>query len=98
MPPPHINKTSGNHVTRGQRLVLTCSVSVNWNIMVNLAWTLPNNNAKFPRLKFPEPTSRNVSIGGSYLKVVEQRLELDRVDMEVSQVITTNQGPVFLVT
>ena len=31
---------------------------------------------------FPEPVSKNVSIGGSYLKVVEQKLQLNRVDKE----------------
>ena len=81
VPPPHINKTSGSHITRGQTLVLTCSVSVNWNIMVNLAWNIPNSNPN-GRLLLPEPRSRNVSIGGSYLKGVAQKLELRRVDME----------------
>ena len=69
MPPPHINKTSGSHVTAGETLVLTCSVSVNWNIMVSLSWSLPNQHAAAPRLLLPDPVSRNVSIGGSYLKV-----------------------------
>ena len=82
VPPPHINKTSGNHVTAGESLVLTCSVSVNWNVMVSLAWAAPNKFARFPRLLLHDPVSRNVSIGGSYLKVVEQKLELHRVDKE----------------
>ena len=69
-------------MTAGESLVLTCSVSVNWNVMVNLAWAAPNKLARFPRLLLHDPVSRNVSIGGSYLKVVEQKLELHRVDKE----------------
>ena len=36
VPPPHINRTSGSHVTMGKTLVLTCSVSVSWSVMVHL--------------------------------------------------------------
>ena len=82
VPPPHINKTSGSHVTLGETLVLTCTVSVSWNIMVSLSWQLPNREATQPRLVLPEPVSRNVSIGGTNLKVVEQKLQLHRVDKE----------------
>ena len=66
----------------GETLILTCSVSINWNIMVDLSWKLPNKFARSPRLLLPDPVSRNVSIGGSYLKVVEQKLQLHRVDKE----------------
>ena len=79
VPPPHINKTSGSHVTLGETLVLTCTVSVSWNIMVSLSWDLPNKQAR-PFL--PDPVSRNVSIGGTNLKVVEQKLQLHRVSRE----------------
>ena len=82
VPPPHINRTSGNHVTLGETLVLTCSVSVAWSVVVHLDWTLPNPAANTPRLLLPEPISRNVSIGGSFLKVVEQKLQLHRVSRE----------------
>ena len=82
MPPPHINRTSGSHVTVGETLVLTCSVSVNWNVMVSLSWAPPAARARPPRLLLLDPTSRNVSIGGSHLKVVEQTLKLHRVDKE----------------
>ena len=34
VPPPHINKTSGEHVTTGQTLVLTCTITVDWSIQV----------------------------------------------------------------
>ena len=34
VPPPHINKTSGEHVTAGQTLVLTCTITVDWSIQV----------------------------------------------------------------
>ena len=82
VPPPHINRTSGSHVTVGETLVLTCSISVNWNVMVRLSWNLPNRAAKQPRLLLPDPISRNVSIGGTHLKVVEQKLQLNNVDKE----------------
>ena len=62
--------------------MLTCTVSVSWNIMVSLSWDLPNSQATQPRLVLPEPVSRNVSIGGTNLKVVEQKLKLHRVDKE----------------
>jgi len=82
VPPPHINRTSGSHVTVGETLVLTCSISVNWNVMVRLSWNLPNRAARQPRLLLPDPISRNVSIGGTHLKVVEQKLQLNNVDKE----------------
>lgn len=82
VPPPHINRTSGSHVTVGETLILTCSISVNWNVMVSLSWNLPNKRARQPRLLLPDPISRNVSIGGSHLKVVEQKLKLHKVDKE----------------
>ena len=82
VPPPHINRTSGSHVTMGETLVLTCSVAVSWTVMVSLDWELPNDDARRPRLLLPEPVSRNVSIGGSFLKVVEQQLQLHKVDKE----------------
>ena len=63
----------------GETLVLTCTVSVSWNNWVSLSWDLPNKQAR-PFL--PDPVSRNVSIGGSYLKVVEQKLTLHRVSRE----------------
>ena len=59
---------------------MTCSVSVSWTVMVRLSWNLPNKAASPPRLLLPDPTSRNVSIGGTHLKVVEQKLVLHNVD------------------
>jgi len=82
VPPPHINRTSGSHVTMGQTLVLTCSVSVSWSVMVHLDWQLPNEAANSPRLLMPDAKARNVSVGGSFLKVVERQLQLHRVDKE----------------
>jgi len=82
VPPPHINRTSGSHVTMGQTLVLTCSVSVSWSVMVHLDWQLPNDAATSPRLLMPDAKARNVSVGGSFLKVVERQLQLHRVDKE----------------
>ena len=64
----------------GGALVMTCSVSVSWSVMVRLSWSLPNKAASTPRLLLPDPTSRNVSIGGTHLKVVEQKLVLNNVD------------------
>ena len=69
VPPPHINRTSGEHVTVGQSLTLSCTITVDWGVMVRLSWQLPNKYAVAPRLHQPEPISRNVSIGGSHLKV-----------------------------
>ena len=69
VPPPTINRTSGSHVSMGEKLVLTCSVSVSWSQMVRLSWNLPNPSALPPRLLLPDPISRNVSVGGSHLKV-----------------------------
>ena len=69
VPPPTITRTSGSHVTTGERLVMTCSVSVSWAQMVRLSWNLPNPSALPPRLLLPDPVSRNVSVGGSHLKV-----------------------------
>ena len=61
VPPPTITRTSGSHVTTGERLVMTCSVSVSWAQMVRLSWNLPNPSALPPRLLLPDPVSRYVS-------------------------------------
>jgi len=82
VPPPHINKTSGEHVTIGQTLVLTCSITVDWSIQVRLRWSVPDENSKMGRLERPSPVSKNVTIGGKPLKVVEQRLVVLRVVKE----------------
>ncbi len=34
VPPPYINKTSGEHVTVGQNMVLTCTITVEWSVQV----------------------------------------------------------------
>ena len=81
VPPPQIRRESGPHQTAGAALVLSCSVSVGWGVMVRLAWAVPGPAAP-PRLLLPDPTSRNVSIGGSHLKVVEQKLVLNNVNKE----------------
>ena len=81
VPPPQIERPpQQGQVTVGGKLVLTCSVSVSWTVMVRLTWILPNKAAAPPRLLLPDPTSRNVSIGGTHLKVVEQQLVLNNVD------------------
>ena len=81
VPPPQIERDpESGQVTVGGKLVLTCSVSVSWSVMVRLTWILPNKSAASPRLLLPDPTSRNVSIGGTHLKVVEQKLILNNVD------------------
>jgi len=82
VPPPHINKTSGEHVTVGQKLVLTCSITVDWSIMVRLTWSVPNKAKMIGRLENHERTSRNVTIGGKPMKVVEQKLVVLRVEQE----------------
>lgn len=81
VPPPQIERApEEGHITVGGKLVMTCSVSVSWSVMVRLTWILPNKSAASPRLLLPDPTSRNVSIGGTHLKVVEQQLILNNVD------------------
>lgn len=82
VPPPHINRTSGSHVTVMETLALTCTITVDWGVMVRLSWQLPNKDAITPRLLLPEPVSRNVSLGGSHLKVVEQKILLHNVEKE----------------
>jgi hypothetical protein len=47
---------------------------------VRLTWSLPNMAANMPRLDLPEPVSRNVTLGGKPLKVVEQRLVITQVN------------------
>ena len=69
VPPPTIKRVSGGHVTTGETLVLSCSVSVSWAVMVRLSWNLPNPAALPPRLLLPDPVSKNVSVGGTHLKV-----------------------------
>ena len=69
VPPPTIARVSGAHVTTGETLVLSCSVSVSWAVMVRLSWNLPNPAALPPRLLLPDPVSKNVSVGGTHLKV-----------------------------
>jgi hypothetical protein len=41
--------------------------------------------ANMPRLDLPEPVSRNVTLGGKPLKVVEQRLVLTQVQFTNNQ-------------
>ena len=50
--------------------------------MVRLSWDRPNPSALPPRLILPDPVSKNVSIGGMNLKVVEQKLILRNVNKE----------------
>ena len=61
---------------------MTCSVSVSWSVMVRLSWDRPNPSALPPRLLLPDPVSRNVSVGGTHLKTVEQKLILRNVNKE----------------
>ncbi|XP_023347785.1 vascular endothelial growth factor receptor 1, partial [Eurytemora carolleeae] len=82
VPPPHINKTSGEHVTAGQTLVLTCTITVDWSIQVRLSWSVPNTSKNVARIETPDPISRNVTLGGKPFKVVEQRLRISNAEQE----------------
>jgi hypothetical protein len=82
VPPPHINKTSGEHVTVGQTLVLTCTITVDWSIQVRLSWSVPNSSKKIAGFETPDPVTRNVTLGGKPFKVVEQQLSISHAEQE----------------
>ena len=71
VPPPHINDTLARRVTIGQTFSLTCSVIVDFDTVVDLAWDIPNPNAiNENRLRVPARTSQNLSLSGTSLKKV----------------------------
>ena len=74
VPPPHINRTLARHINLGDPFTLTCSVTVDIGIMVDLSWMTPNAKAMNQgRLEAPaQSTARNLSMGGTQLKIVEQ--------------------------
>ena len=73
VPPPFINDTLAQNISRGKTFTLVCSVTVDFGVIVDLSWTTPNGKAKSQgRLMAPEQISRNLSLGGTQLKRVEQ--------------------------
>ena len=73
VPPPHINRTLARHVHLGVDIDLLCSVTVDFGVMVELSWTTPNKKAlNENRVIASELASRNLSLGGTHLKTVQQ--------------------------
>ena len=74
VPPPHINTTLARNVLKGDAFTLICSVMVDFNTIVELAWKTPNPKAIADhRLSKPESSYRNMSWpAGTHLKLVEQ--------------------------
>lgn len=83
LPPPHINRSLARHVRKGDPFTLTCAVTVDFGVMVELTWTTPNPKAvNAGRVTTPETVTRNLSLPGSHLKVVEQALTVHRATRE----------------
>jgi hypothetical protein len=59
-------------------LILACSVIVDFNVMVDLQWKIPNSSAlKDNRISTPEVIARNISLApGVHYKQVEQVNEM----------------------
>uniref|UniRef100_A0A0K2U975 Platelet-derived growth factor receptor-like protein n=1 Tax=Lepeophtheirus salmonis TaxID=72036 RepID=A0A0K2U975_LEPSM len=75
VPRPHINKTLTRHISVGKSFKLSCSVTVDLEVLVQLSWRTPNSKSRYSgRLEEPNPNSRNLSMGGTHLKIVEQSL------------------------
>jgi hypothetical protein len=56
----------------GDDLNLACSVTVDFNVMVELSWIIPGPSVK-SRIIIPDPVARNLSLApGISLKQVEQ--------------------------
>jgi hypothetical protein len=73
VPPPVINRTLASHVSIGEDFTLACSVTVDFGTVVELKWTTPNRKAIAEgRIEGPDQTARNLSMGGTHLKVVRQ--------------------------
>ena len=79
VPPPHINRTLARHVRQGDPFSLSCSVTVDFGVLVDLSWATPNPNAiREGRVLTPRGSVKNLTLSGSNLKVVEQGLTVHR--------------------
>lgn len=73
VPPPHINASLAAHADVGSDFVLSCSVTVDFGVLVELTWTTPNADAvRHRRVRTSDQVARNLSMGGTHLKVVER--------------------------
>ena len=73
VPPPYINRTIARHIRIGDPFDLTCSVTIDFGTMVELKWKTPNSKAIADnRLTTPNVITKNLTMSGTHLKVVEQ--------------------------
>lgn len=74
VPPPHINRTLAMHTSLDETFTLTCSVTVDSWVTVDLSWTTPNAKAMSQgRLDAPaQITDPNPTNGGTQQKIVKQ--------------------------
>ena len=73
VPPPYINRTLARHVRMGDPFSLTCSVTIDFGTMVELNWKTPNSKAiEDNRVSTPQSETKNLTMSGTHLKVVEQ--------------------------
>ena len=73
VPPPYINRTLARHVRIGDPFSLTCSVTIDFGTMVELNWKTPNSKAvEDNRVTTPQSETKNLTMSGTHLKVVEQ--------------------------
>jgi hypothetical protein len=65
-------------------LILACSVIVDFNVMVDLQWKIPNSSAlKDNRISTPEIIARNISLApGVHYKQVELVNEMCLLNIE----------------
>jgi hypothetical protein len=67
--------------------MLACSVIVDFNVMVDLQWKIPNSSAlKDNRISTPEIIARNISLApGVHYKQVEQVNEMKKRETETDR-------------
>ncbi len=65
-------------------MILACSVIVDFNVMVDLQWKIPNSSAlKDNRISTPEVIARNISLApGVHYKQVEQVNKMKKRETE----------------
>jgi hypothetical protein len=68
-------------------LILACSVIVDFNVMVDLQWKIPNSSAlKDNRISTPEVIARNISLApGVHYKQVEQVNKMKQRETETDR-------------